>query len=100
MTRQKTPLSGYIKHVKMYNDAQVAAIIEDLDLVPEFLITPELVKSYRIALREKAAHANCVRENVELAIAYTEELLNSEYGRYLFKKYSERFSFNIPFNRS
>lgn len=83
----------------MYNNAEVAAIIEDLDLVPEFLITPSLIDAYRRELRAKAQEVNCVRENVRLAVAYTEELLNSEYGRYLVAKYRERFSYNIPVNR-
>lgn len=99
MTPRKTHLSGFIKRVRFYNDAQVAAIIEDLGLIPEFLITKDMVEQYRRALREKATSENAVKENVRIAIAYTEELLNSEYGRWLVEKYRERFSFNIPENR-
>lgn len=99
MMHRKTPLSGFIKRVRFYNDAQVAAIIEDLDLVPAFLITPDLIKCYRIELRNRAEYENCLKENVAVAIAYTEELLNSDYGRDLVEKYRERFSFKIPQNR-
>lgn len=99
MTPRKTHLFGFTKCVRFYNDAQVAAIIEDLGLIPEFLITKDMVEQYRRALREKATSANAVKENVRIAIAYTEELLNSEYGRWLVEKYRERFSFNIPENR-
>lgn len=99
MTPRKTHLSGFTKRVRFYNDAQVAAIIEDLGFIPEFLITKDMVEQYRRALREKATAENAVKENVRIAIAYTEELLNSEYGRWLVEKYRERFSFNIPENR-
>ena len=40
MMRRKVPLSGFIKKLKGYDDSEVAAIIEDLDLVPAFMITP------------------------------------------------------------
>lgn len=99
MIHRKTPLSGFTKRFRFYNDAEVAAIIEDLDLVPAFLITPDLVKMYRVHLREKAAYENGLKENVKVAIAYTEELLQSDYGRELVNKYRERFSYNIPENR-
>lgn len=99
MTLRKMPLSGFTKRVRFYNDAEVAAIIEDLGLVPEFLITPTLVGMYRRELRAKAETENAVKENVRIAIAYTEELLNSEYGRYLIDKYRQRFSYFIPENR-
>lgn len=99
MIHRKMPLSGFTKRVGFYNDAEVAAIIEDLGLVPEFLITPTLVGMYRRELRSKAEATNAVKENVRIAIAYTEELLNSEYGRYLIDKYRERFSYFLPINR-
>lgn len=84
----------------MYNDAEVAAIIEDLDLVPSFLITPKLVALYRAELREKANSENELKENVRIAIAYTHELLSSDYGRELVEKYRERFNYSIPVNRT
>lgn len=99
MIHQRMPLSGFTKRFRFYNDAEVAAIIEDLDLVPSFLITKELVQRYRIQLREKVAYENGLKENVKIAIAYTEELLQSDYGRELIEKYRERFSFNLPSNR-
>lgn len=99
MIHRKIPLSGFTKRFRFYNDAEVAAIIEDLDLVPSFLITKDLVEHYRIALREKVAYENGLKENVKIAIAYTEELLQSDYGRELVEKYRERFSFHIPENR-
>lgn len=99
MMLRKIPLSGFTKRVRFYNDAEVAAIMEDLGLVPEFLITPSLIGLYRRELRAKAESENAVNENVRIAIAYTEELLNSEYGRFLIEKYRERFSYFIPQNR-
>lgn len=99
MTRQKVPLSGFIKKLKGYDDAEVAAIIEDLDLVPAFMITPSLIKIFRIELRSKAEAMNADKENVFVALAYIDELLNSEYGRSIVQKYRERFNFSIPLNR-
>lgn len=97
MTRAKTKVSGYIK--RKFDDAEVAALIEDLDLVPAFLITPSLVKAYRTELREQYLHKMFDKTNVELAVAYTVEFLSSEWGKEMIKKYRERFNTEIPFNR-
>lgn len=96
-TRQ-TP-SGYIKKHFKYNDAQIAALIEDLDLIPALFITPTLIKQYRIELREKLTTMKTLKYNVDLLLGYTEEFLNSEYGRQRVQRWHDEFSLVLPINR-
>lgn len=97
-TRQ-TPV-GYIKKHFKYNDAQIAALIEDLDLIPAIHITPTLIKLYRIELREKLTTMKTLKYNVDLLLGYTEEFLNSEYGRQRVQRWHDEFSLVLPINRS
>lgn len=97
MTRAKVNLSGYIK--RKFDDAEIAALIDDLDLVPAFLITPKLVQMYRRELRDRYLSHEFEKVNVELAIAYTVELLSSEYGKEKIQFYRDKFQGKIPFNR-
>lgn len=101
MTKKRIHPSGYIKSVlgRKFDDCEVAALIEDLELVPEFLITPSLVKTYRNELRNKKELENCNRENVIMAINYTIEFLNSEYGKWRIEEWHKKFDAVLPFNR-
>ena len=92
----KAAPSEYIK--RKFDDAELAALVEDLDLVPSYLITPSLLRVYRSELRERIITKQFNKENVELAIAYIQELLSSEYGKFLIAKWRERFHIGEQFN--
>lgn len=92
----KVTPSAYIK--RKFDDAELAALVEDLDLVPSYLITPSLLRVYRHELRERIITQQFNKENVELAIAYIQELLSSEYGKFLIAKWRERFHIGEQFN--
>lgn len=99
MTKRRIRVSGFTRGRDKYTDAQVAALIEDLDLVPALLITPELVKHYRIEVHEQLSNKLAERESVRRAIEYCELFLQSYEGVKLTEKYNEKFNFMIPFNR-
>lgn len=99
MTKKRVRLSGYIKSTFKYSDAEVAALIEELDLVPAFLITPTLIRQYRYELREQYSTKLYNKENVRMALEYTHEFLTSPEGKARVKHFQDLFVFT-PENRN
>lgn len=95
---RKMLVSGFIRGRDKYTDAQVAALIEELDLIPAFLITPTLVKMYRQELRDKATTARGYKDTINEAIAFTENFLQSDKGIERTEHFNSLFSF-VPDNR-
>lgn len=97
MTPKRIRVSGFTKGRSKYTDAQVAALIEDLDLVPALLITPSLIKEYRAEVRQQFSNKLAHKRSVEIALEYAENFLTSEKGKELAYKYEEIFQMKIPF---
>lgn len=98
MTKKRTQLYGYMS--RKLNNFEIAALMEELDLVPEIFITPSVVNLYRdemhVRLKERMLFD---RDIVKIAVEYTFMFLNSDYGQSLVKKYQEKFSYQLPLNR-
>lgn len=97
MIRKRIRVSGFTKGRDKYTDAQVAALIEDLDLVPALLITPSLIKEYRVEVRQQLLNKLAHKRTIEVALEYAENFLTSERGKALAYKYEEIFQMKIPF---
>lgn len=97
MTPKRIRVSGFTRGRNKYTDAQVAALIEDLDLVPALLITPSLIREYRAEVREQLFSQLAHKRSVEVALEYAESFLTSERGKALAYKYEEIFQMKIPF---
>lgn len=98
MTKKRTQLAGYIS--RKLNNFEIAALMDDLDLVPEIFITPSVVETYRDEMHKRLKERMLFdRDIVKIAVEYTFMFLGSEYGKSLIRKYQERFSLQIPFNR-
>ena len=95
----KIKVFGFTKGRDKYTDAQVAALIEELDLVPAPLITPCLVKQYREEVREACETARATKETVRMAIERCEVYLASEVGKAHTAWFEDLFSFVTPNNR-
>lgn len=96
MIPKRIRVSGFTRGRDKYTDAQVAALIEDLDLVPALLITPSLVKAYRIEVREQLNARLAEKENVRRAVEYSDLFLCSERGKLLTKKWDKAFQLVLP----
>lgn len=98
MTRKRTQLYGYIS--RKLNNCEIAALMDDLDLVPEIFITPSVIELYRDEMYKRLKERLLFdRDIVKLAIEYTFMFLDSDYGKSLIRKYHEKFSLQLPLNR-
>lgn len=98
MTRKRVQLYGYMS--RKLNNYEIAALMEDLDLVPEVFITPSVVNLYRDEMHKRLKERMLFeRDIVKIAIEYTFMFLNSEYGHSLVRKYEEKFNYQLPLNR-
>lgn len=90
---------GFTKGRNKYTDAQVAALIDELGLVPAVLITPSLVRMYREEVRAACQEKSATKETVRMAVARCEDFLSSEEGKYVTEYYDNLFSSVHPVNR-
>lgn len=98
MTKKRTQLYGYI--ARKLNNFEIAALMEELDLVPEVFITPSVVDLYRDEMHNRLKERMLFdRDIVKIAVEYTFMFLDSDYGQSLVKKYQEKFSYQLPLNR-
>lgn len=97
--RKSVPLSGFIRALKGFSNPQIAAIMEDLGLIPVLFITPRIIDTWRIEMADKLQNEKGDKELIRVAVAYMHDLLTSERGRELVAKYEQNFSFEIPLNR-
>lgn len=97
MTRKKRQIYGFIG--RKFSNPEVAAIMDDLDLLPEPFITPMIVEQFRSELREKLLSNVYDRQLVRMLVEACWSMLNTDYGRDLIRSYSEKFSNTIPLNR-